>query len=175
MPNGTTRKILGFIVDGLNWMVRILAKKVADIIAKIKKILNKKQAPLEHYRHIVGKLQYFALIMSSTQGLFSPLSKVLKGEPATIGLGRNSKVQAALLDMANMVAQLGSRPTHIKELVPDDDHYVVYCDACNAGASGVWFSGDLHFGGMASSLPNQDLIQGCLRQQPHWHLDQLGP
>jgi hypothetical protein len=44
----------------------------------------------------------------------------------------------------SMVAKLGVRPTHVKELVPNDDHYVGYYDACAAGAGGVWFSGDLH-------------------------------
>ncbi len=82
--------------------------------------------------------------MPSTRGIFSPLNKALKREPATIGLGRDSEVRAALIDMAHLVAQLGSRPTHIHELVPADNHYVGYCDACNAGAGGVWFSGDLH-------------------------------
>jgi hypothetical protein len=61
-----------------------------------------------------------------------------------IGLGRLSEVRAALLDLAVMVQSLAKRPTHIKELVPGDDHYVGYCDACATGAGGVWFSGKLH-------------------------------
>jgi hypothetical protein len=42
-----------------------------------------------------------------------------------------------------MVATLAHRPTHVQELVPGDDHYTGYCDACAAGAGGVWISGDL--------------------------------
>jgi hypothetical protein len=47
------------------------------------------------------------------------------------------------LDLATMVEDLATRPTHVKELVPGDDHYTGYCDACAAGAGGVWLSGDL--------------------------------
>jgi hypothetical protein len=138
------KEILGFIVDGLNRTVRISESKSADIISEIRKILKKKNVQLRRYRRIVGKLRHVALIMPSTKGLFSPINKALQGEPKTIGLGKNSEVRAALLDLATMVKALGARPTHVKELVPDDDHYVGYCDACAAGAGGVWFSGDLH-------------------------------
>ncbi len=138
------KEILGFVVDGLNRTVRITANKTTDIISEIRKILKKKRVQLRRYRRIVGKLRHVALIMPSTKGLFSPINKALKGDPATIGLGRDSEVRAALLDLATMVKALGDRPTHVKELVPADDHYVGYCDACAAGAGGVWFSGDLH-------------------------------
>jgi hypothetical protein len=109
------------------------------MIAEIKKILKKGQVQLQRYQRIIGKLRHVALIMPATRGVFSPVNKALKGDPAVIGLGRDSEVRAALLDLASMVAQLGVRPTHVKELVPNNDHYVGYCDACV-----VWFSGDLH-------------------------------
>jgi hypothetical protein len=137
------KEILGFLIDGLHRTVRISSEKVAEIIAEIKKILKKRRVQLRRYRRIIGKLRHVALILPATRGLFSPINKALQGDPAVIGLGRDSEVRAALLDLANMVAQLGVRPTHVKELVPDDDHYVGYCDACAAGAGGVWFSGDL--------------------------------
>jgi hypothetical protein len=48
-----------------------------------------------------------------------------------------------LNNFAAMVWSLASRPTHIKELIPGDDHYTGYTDACATGAGGVWLSGDL--------------------------------
>jgi hypothetical protein len=42
-----------------------------------------------------------------------------------------------------MVVNLAHRPTHVKELVPDGDHYTGYCDACAAGVGGVRISGNL--------------------------------
>jgi hypothetical protein len=43
-----------------------------------------------------------------------------------------------------MVYDLAARPTHVKELVPGDDHFTGYCDASAAGAGGVWLSGEVN-------------------------------
>jgi hypothetical protein len=105
--------------------------------------LKKKHVQLKRYRRILGKLRHVALILPGIKGLFSPINKALKGEPRVIGLGKDSDIRAASLDLAHMVEDLAHRPTHVKELVPGDDHYTGYCDACAAGAGGVWLSGDL--------------------------------
>ncbi len=55
-----------------------------------------------------------------------------------IGLGKHSKVRAALEDLVSLLCLLGSHPTHIQELVPDMPHYVGYHDAAAEGAGGVW-------------------------------------
>jgi hypothetical protein len=138
------KEILGFLVDGEAKTVRISDEKAAAIVAEIRKILKKKNVQLKRYRRIVGKLRHVALIMPGTKGLFSPINRALKGEPPMIDLGRLSEVRAALLNLAVMVTALATRPTHIQELVPGDDHYVGYCDACATGAGGVWMSGELH-------------------------------
>jgi hypothetical protein len=39
-----------------------------------------------------------------------------------------------------MVENLALQPTHIKELVPGNDHYTGFCDACAARARGAWLS-----------------------------------
>jgi hypothetical protein len=56
-----------------------------------------------------------------------------------IGLGKHSKVRAALEDLVSLLRLLGSHPTHIQELVPDMPHYVGYHDAAAEGTGGVWF------------------------------------
>jgi hypothetical protein len=105
MPNdGAMRKeILGFLVNGLNRTVRLPNTKATEIISEIRKILKKKKVLLGCYRHIVGKLRNVALIMPSTRGLFSPINKLLQGDPSTIGLGKTSEIRVALLDLAHMV------------------------------------------------------------------------
>jgi hypothetical protein len=57
-----------------------------------------------------------------------------------IGLGKHSEVQAALEDLVSLLRLLGSRPTLIRELVPDMPHYVGYHDAAAEDVGGVWFS-----------------------------------
>jgi hypothetical protein len=135
---------LGFLVNGETKTVRISEAKATDIISELRRILKKKTVQLKRYQRIVGKLRHVALILPGIKGLFSPINKALQGEPRVIGLGKNSDVRAAFLDLVHMVADLAERPTHVKELVPGDDHYTGYCDACAAGAGGVWLSGDLN-------------------------------
>jgi hypothetical protein len=147
------KEILGFVVNGDTKTVSITEARATDIVGEIRKILKKKQVQLKRYRRIVGKIRHVALIMPGVKGLFSPINKALRGEPQTIGLGKNSDVRAAFLDMAHMVSSLARRPTHIKELVPGDDHYTGYCDACADGAGGVWLSGDLHLRPLVWRVP----------------------
>jgi hypothetical protein len=108
---------------------------------------------LKRYRRIVGKLRHVGLIMPGIKGLLSPINKALRGEPQVISLGKKSDIRAAFLDLAHMVANLAHRPTHVKELVPGDDHYTGYCDACAAGAGGVWISGDLDLRSLVWRVP----------------------
>jgi hypothetical protein len=136
------KELLGFICNGNAKTVRISETKSADIVQEIRRILKKKRVQLKRYRRIVGKLRHVALIMPGTKGLFSPINKALQGDPAFIGLGKDSEVRAAFLDLAVLVGDLGTRATHVKELVPGDDHYVGYCDACATGAGGIWMSGE---------------------------------
>jgi hypothetical protein len=139
-----TKHILGFLVNGETKTVRISEAKATDIVTEIRRILKKKQVQIKRYQKIVRKLGHVALILPGIRGLFSPINKALRGEPCVIGLGKMSGVQAAFLDLAHMVEHLASRPTHVKELVPGDDHYTGYCGACAAGAGGVWLSGNIN-------------------------------
>jgi hypothetical protein len=58
------------------------------------------RVPLKRYHKIIGKLRHVALILPGTEGLFSPVNKALRGEPAFIGLRKTSKLHVALLDFA---------------------------------------------------------------------------
>jgi hypothetical protein len=136
------KEIMGFLIDGRARTIQLPTDKAADITTEIRRILTKKRVTLKRYRRIVGKLRHVTLIMPGTRGVFSPINKALKGNPAVIGLGTKSEVRHALLDLGTLVADLTSRPTKIKDLVPGLDAYRGYCDACAAGAGGVWFSGE---------------------------------
>jgi hypothetical protein len=138
-----TKEILGFLVDGETKTVRISDSKANDIVSEIRRIPKKRHVQLKRYRRNVGKLRHVGLIMPGIKGLFSSINKALRGEPQVIALGKTSDIRAAFLDLAHMVANLAHHPTHVKELVPGDDHYTSYCDACAAGAGGVWIGGDL--------------------------------
>ena len=108
------KDILGFDLNGDTKTVRISQPKASDITQEIRRILKKKRVQLKRYRQITGKLRHEALIMSSTKGMFTPMNKALKNEPAYISLGKDSEVRAALLDLAVLVGNLSTRATHVK-------------------------------------------------------------
>jgi hypothetical protein len=138
------KEILGFMIDGLARTVQLTESKTDDICNEIRKILKKNRVAIKRFRSLVGKIRHAAACLPSLRGFFSPLNKMLQGDPKFVGLGINSESRAALLDIRFLIRDLANRPTHVNELVPGDDHYVGYCDACATGAGGVWFSGSLH-------------------------------
>ncbi len=64
----------------------------------------------------------------------------MHGSPKIIGLGLHSEVRRALLDLISLLRLLSSRPTRVRELVPDMPMYTGYHDVAAEGAGGVWFS-----------------------------------
>jgi len=64
----------------------------------------------------------------------------MRGGLKTIGLGKQSDIRAALNDFCSLIRILGSRPTHVQEILIDIPRYVGYHDAAAEGAGGVWFS-----------------------------------
>jgi hypothetical protein len=59
-----------------------------------------------------------------------------------ICLGKSSKARVALFNLVTMLTLLASWPTHVKELIPNNDHDYGYYNAYTTGAGGVWFSGE---------------------------------
>jgi len=106
-------------------------------------ILRKTRIQLKRFRSIVGRLQHAARIQPAARGFFTPLYNALKGLPTSISLGRHGEVRHALLDVANVIQNLASRPTHVNELVQQLLNYAGYCDASAFGAGGVWFGANL--------------------------------
>ncbi len=45
------------------------------------------------------------------------------------------------LDIAAIIQELASRPTHVNEFVQKELDYIGYCDASAFGAGGGWFEG----------------------------------
>ena len=91
----------------------------------------------------MGRLQHATRILPAARGFFMPLYNALKGLPESIGLSCHGEVRHALLDVANVIRDLASRPAHVKELVQQLLNYTGYCDASAFGAGGVWFGANI--------------------------------
>jgi hypothetical protein len=134
----TGKEILGYWLDGTARTVQLPADRAADLLKEVKRILKKPRVPLKRFRSIAGRLQHAARILPSARSFFTPLNQALRGSPTFVGLSRHGEVRPALLDVATVIKDLASRPTHVHELIQGTLDYTGYCDASAFGAGGVW-------------------------------------
>jgi len=134
------KDMIGFSFDGIKRTVHLPPKKAAAYIRETHRLLRRKSVPLKILQGVVGKLRHASIIVPAARGFFTPINAAMKGSPKQIILGAKSEVRAALEDLCTLLRILASRPTHVKELVPDMPQYVGYHDAAADGAGGVWFS-----------------------------------
>jgi hypothetical protein len=132
------KEILGFLVNGADRTVRLPEAKAQSIATEIVAILRKTHVTLKRFRSLLGRLQHAARIMPAAKGLFTPLNRATKNDPKSVGLGKDSEVRAALLDLKHLILSLASRPTHVSELVEYEPDLAGTCDASSAGAGGIW-------------------------------------
>jgi hypothetical protein len=133
------KEILGYWLDGRDRTVQLPLSRATNLLKKVKRILKKERVPLKHFRSIAGQLQHAAHILPAAKAFFTPINNALGGVPISVGLGRHGEVCHAPLDMAAVICNLASRPTHVSELVQKELDYIGYCDASTFGAGGVLF------------------------------------
>jgi hypothetical protein len=136
----TKKEMIGFVFDGVKRTVRLPPAKAAAYIKETHTLLQRKTVPLKKLQTLVGKLRHASIILPAARGFFSPLNDAMRGSPKLIGLGSDSEVRGALEDLISLMHLLSSRPTHVRELVPDVPHHASYHDAAAERAGGVWFS-----------------------------------
>ncbi len=134
------KDMIGFRFDGLKQTVHLLPEKALAYVKETHRILRRKRVPIKILQGVVGKLQHASIILPAARSFFTPINAAMKGSPKHITLGANSEIRAALEDLCTLLHILASRPTHVRELVPDMPQYVGYHDAAADGAGGVWFS-----------------------------------
>jgi hypothetical protein len=121
--------------------------KINKLLDSLSEAISKKWLPLKAFRTLLGKLQHAALAMPAGKSILTPLHKfVEEGKDKHILYFTNRPIiLEALRDIHILLREMTSRPTHVRELVPDLPAYIGFCDACKRGAGGVWLSGSKNF------------------------------
>ena len=86
----------------------------------------------------MGKLIHACTILPTSKALLNPLYCTMAQKPAMIGLGKQSEVRAALLDLRTMIKSIADRPTHVFELVERPLASTGMVDASSTGVGGIW-------------------------------------
>ena len=134
----TTKEMIGFRFCGIKRTVCLPAAKAKRFIKETHTMLRRKRIPLKLLQTVVGKLRHAAVILPAARGFFTPINNIMNTTERSITLNIDAK--SALLDTCTLIHQLGNRPTHVNELIPDPPSHVAYHDAAAEGAGGVWFS-----------------------------------
>ena len=86
----------------------------------------------------MGKLIHACTILPTSKALLNPLYRAMARRPTIIGLGRQSEIRAALLDLKTMIKSIADRPTHVFELVERPPQSMGMVDASSTGVGGIW-------------------------------------
>jgi hypothetical protein len=130
-----SKELFGFVFDGHSRTVHLTQRKALGITEAITRLLKKTRAPVPKFQSVVGKMRHVATILPFARSLFTPVNRALRGHPSTISLSASGEVQAALLDLRQLVTTLAARPTHVRKILPvQDPDYIRYCDASAFGA-----------------------------------------
>ena len=97
------------------------------------------------FESFIGKCQHACTGIPGGKALVTPLYKTLTAAKNRnqdhVQFHPNSAQLNALKDLRTMFKLLSEHPVHCSQLVPQNPHYIGYCDACKHGAGGVWMSG----------------------------------
>ena len=91
-----------------------------------------KQATLNRFQKLGGKLQHASLGFPGGKGLFSSIQMAMKGNPEFINLTPNLK--QILTDWCYIIYYMAKHPTDVAQLVHEYPWHIGYSDACGIGA-----------------------------------------
>ena len=131
----TTKEILGWLVDGLNYTLSLLPEKCDKITKLIKKICKRQHVSLLKFQELAGNLQHASFGIPGGKGLFSPIFRALKTTTGTVRITEDLK--CVLRDWRTVIQQLQTAPTPVQLLVSSYPNYIQFTDACGLGAGGI--------------------------------------
>ncbi len=131
----TTKEILGWIIDGAIYTVKLDESKCHKMTKMIKKFTKWKSVPLIKFQQLAGKLQHASFGIPGGKGLFSPIYRAMKQNPDYIPM--TPELKQTLSEWRSLVQHLSLSATPVKLLVSDYPNYLVITDACGLGTGGV--------------------------------------
>jgi hypothetical protein len=137
------KEVLGWIFDGILRTMELPPEKITKLLDSLSAAISGKRLALKEFRTLLGKLQHAALAMPAGKSILTPLYKFVEAnkERRVLYYANQPLVLEALRDIRILLRETTSRPTHVRELVPDLADFLGFCDACKLGAGGVWISG----------------------------------
>ena len=131
------KEILGWIVDGVNFTIRLPLEKITKIKRTLRILRSRRSIKIKEFQKITGTLNHAAYGMPGGRGLFTVLWKALAKESRGY-VTVTPEVKQAFQDFTWLFSEMANNPVHVAQLVQRDPHCNGYSDACKWGAGGVW-------------------------------------
>jgi hypothetical protein len=106
----TTKEVLGFVVEGQSRTVQLPTKKADAITEELSRLLKRKSIWFKRIEKIVGKLIHACTILPTSKALLTPIYQSMATRPGMVGLGKDSEVRAAFLDLRTMIKSIPANP-----------------------------------------------------------------
>ena len=131
------KEILGWIVDGVNFTIRLPQPKIDKIKRTLRMLRSRCSIKVKDFQKITGSLNHAAYGMPGGRGLFTVLWKALAKESRGY-VKVTPEVKQAFQDFQWLFTEMANNPVHVAQLVHRDPHCNGFSDACKWGAGGVW-------------------------------------
>lgn len=132
------KKILGWIVDSESMTLTLPPRRLQRLQELLDSIPHTQhRLALKTWHQLLGELRSMSLALPGARGLFSHLQTALRTRVGN-RLRLTASFHQALDDFRWLLANLGSRPTRLYELVPTNPSLIGTHDASGIGAGGVW-------------------------------------
>ena len=181
---GTRKIILGWLIDTVRQTIELPAHRKIELSQLFHELRGKQRVTRKRWEQILGKLRFVSVAIPGSAGLFCALQLALnKSSHGRVRL--TTAIQHHLSTFARLAASLGSRPTYLAEIVPQDPNLLGATDAAKPGMGGVYFdatgaayvwrqpfSPDIQrrlvsFDNPRGTITNSDLEQAGLLAQVH--------
>ena len=93
--------------------------------------------PFAEFRSVISKIRHAFITIPAGNGLMSPFNAILRQQPKTIFLHKNSALTFALQDCRTFLRESVSKPTKCAALIQSWPDYIGITDASSFGAGGV--------------------------------------
>ena len=134
----TIKRALGWDLDGKNRLLKVPTHRIERAAAALKTLASQSRAGHTTWQSMLGDLRNLTPGIPGGRGQFSLLQVAL----TTANNNRvkiTKAVKAQLEDLRYLVLDLDRRPTHVDELVPEENpRFMGASDAAKPGMGGVW-------------------------------------
>ena len=132
-----TKEILGWIIDGANYTIKLPPAKVEKMVHTIKSFSKKQKIRLKDFQKIAGSLHHASMGIPGGRGLFTTIWQAMATNRGG-WIKLTPQLKATFSDFKWLFQEIANHPINVAQLVPRLPHIQGFTDACKHGAGGVW-------------------------------------